>query len=78
MRTMVPIGEIATHIAELEARCSRCDRHKTLSVQRLLQLYGADASLEPLKNALKSRCPRRHESIYKRCDIYFPQLSQHF
>jgi len=42
----IPLGDVAgRNVAMIHIRCSRCDRHGRLSVNRLMAEWGADASI---------------------------------
>jgi len=69
------LAEIAAKLTMLEVTCSRCERRGRLSLARLIERHGADASLGDLQSVIAHGCPRLNAtSIYDRCGVHYPEL----
>jgi hypothetical protein len=62
------LAEIAAKLTTLEVACSRCERRGRLSLARLIEQHGAEASLGDLREVIAQGCPRLvATSVYDRC-----------
>jgi hypothetical protein len=51
------LAEIAAKLTMLEVACSRCERRGRLSLARLIEQHGAEASLGDLREVIAHGCP---------------------
>jgi len=58
-KDFISLGDVAARVAMIDIRCSRCDRHGRLSVQRLLAEHGADAATTDIIRAQIGARPNR-------------------
>ena len=72
-RGSVTLGEVAANVSHIEVACTRCERRGRYRLSRLIASHGADFPMTDL-GAQLADCPKRNESIGKRCDVYFPGL----
>ena len=73
------LAEIAAKVTMLEVACSRCERRGRLSLARLIEQHGADASLGDLREVIAQGCPRlAATSVYDRCGVHNPGLPAAF
>lgn len=71
---MQEVADLATH---LDVACSRCERRGRYSTARLVEQYGGDYAMTDLGADL-ANCPNRRAPVYKRCDVYYPGLTELF
>ncbi|MBC8638301.1 hypothetical protein IAG25_15885 [Caballeronia sp. EK] len=69
----VTLGKVAARVTHIEVVCTRCERRGRYRLSRLVATHGDDFSMTDL-GAVLADCPKRNESVGKRCDVYFPDL----
>jgi hypothetical protein len=70
------LADIATRIEMLEIRCSRCTRTGRMSVDKLIDQYGAATLLPDLATMLVQDCDNAQAHDYAKCDVFYPQLKE--
>ncbi len=73
---MISLSDAAQHLSAREIRCRRCQRHKPLPLDRLIQECSADFIIPDLLHVLSRECSKRQAGILgDLCGIYCPKLS---
>jgi len=73
----ITLAQVAAKTGLLELACSRCERYSRLSVEKLIDDYGAGMGLAELQDKLAKGCPKLEGGRYAdRCGAHFPQLSK--
>jgi hypothetical protein len=76
-RGYISLGEIAAKLPMLRIECDRCGRKGQYLTAKLVETYGADASIEPLQQYVTRDCPKRRDptvELGKGCAPLCPDL----
>ena len=73
MKGSLTLGELEGSLHLLEIRCTKCNRYGRERLTRMIERYGKKAPPD-VRLRLAADCPYQEAAVYKRCDVYYPQL----
>lgn len=75
-RGSIALADVAAKATHIELACTRCQRRGRYQLARLVARLGPDFAMTELGAELVSCSNRTEAAPGKRCDVYFPGLTE--